>query len=107
MLDNSAWDTVSERLTADDFYRYEHRLTFNAMAQLAEAGHPLDVVTLSETLENRDQLEGVGGLAYLAELARNIDSAPAGGSALGVVGAVFVVLLILEAVGVTDIFKAI
>ncbi|MCK0768401.1 MULTISPECIES: replicative DNA helicase [Chromohalobacter] len=75
MLDNSAWDTVSERLTADDFYRYEHRLIFNAMAQLAEAGHPLDVVTLSEALENRDQLESVGGLAYLAELARNTPSA--------------------------------
>lgn len=43
----------------------------------------------------------------LAELADSIESAPAGGSVLGVVGAVFVVLLILEAVGVTDVFKAI
>ncbi|MCI0594227.1 DnaB-like helicase N-terminal domain-containing protein, partial [Chromohalobacter sp.] len=75
MLENSAWDTVSERLTADDFYRYEHRLIFNAMGQLSDAGHPLDVVTLSEALENRDQLESVGGLAYLAELARNTPSA--------------------------------
>lgn len=75
MLDNNAWDTVSERLVADDFYRYEHRLVFNAMAQLAEGAHPLDVVTLSEALENRDQLDTVGGLAYLAELARNTPSA--------------------------------
>ena len=75
MLDNSSWDTVSERLVADDFYRHEHRLTFNAMAELAESAHPLDVVTLSEALERRDQLESVGGLAYLAELARNTPSA--------------------------------
>ncbi|WP_459868502.1 replicative DNA helicase [Halomonas shantousis] len=75
MLDNSAWDTVSERLVADDFYRYEHRLIYNAMVQLADSSHPLDVVTLSEVLENRDHLEHVGGLAYLAELARNTPSA--------------------------------
>jgi len=75
MLDNSSWDTVSERLVADDFYRHEHRLTFNAMTELAESSHPLDVVTLSEALERRDQLESVGGLAYLAELARNTPSA--------------------------------
>jgi replicative DNA helicase len=75
MLDNQAWDTVAERLVADDFYRYEHRLTFNVMAGLAESGQPLDVVTLSEALEGRDQLDTVGGLAYLAELARNTPSA--------------------------------
>lgn len=75
MLDNSAWDTVSERLVADDFYRYEHRLIYNAMSQLVGGSRPLDVVTLSELLESRDQLESVGGLATLAELARNTPSA--------------------------------
>ncbi|MGY2463042.1 replicative DNA helicase [Vreelandella sulfidaeris] len=75
MLDNQAWDNVSERLVADDFYRYEHRLVFNVMIHLAEAGQPLDVVTLSEALEARDQLDTVGGLAFLAELARNTPSA--------------------------------
>ncbi|MGM0984457.1 MAG: replicative DNA helicase [Pseudomonadota bacterium] len=75
MLDNQAWDNVAERLVADDFYRYEHRLIFNVMAILAEVGRPLDVVTLSEALEGRDQLDTVGGLAYLAELARSTPSA--------------------------------
>ncbi|WP_445004948.1 replicative DNA helicase [Halomonas mongoliensis] len=75
MLDNQAWDNVADRLVADDFYRYEHRLIFNVMAELAEAARPLDVVTLSEALEGRDQLDTVGGLAYLAELARNTPSA--------------------------------
>jgi len=75
MLDNQAWDNVADRLVADDFYRYEHRLIFNVMAGLAEGGRPLDVVTLSEALEGRDQLDTVGGLAYLAELARSTPSA--------------------------------
>ncbi|MYL22442.1 replicative DNA helicase [Halomonas alkaliantarctica] len=75
MLDNQAWDNISDRLVADDFYRYEHRLVFNVMSHLAEAGQPLDVVTLSEALEGRDQLDTVGGLAFLAELARNTPSA--------------------------------
>lgn len=75
MLDNQAWDNISDRLVTDDFYRYEHRLVFNVMNHLAEAGQPLDVVTLSEALEGRDQLDTVGGLAFLAELARNTPSA--------------------------------
>ncbi|MDY7115440.1 replicative DNA helicase [Halomonas sp. SSL-5] len=75
MLDNQAWDNVADRLVADDFYRYEHRLIFNVMAALAESARPLDVVTLSEALEGRDQLDTVGGLATLAELARNTPSA--------------------------------
>ncbi|ALM51594.1 replicative DNA helicase [Halomonas huangheensis] len=75
MLDNQAWDGVSERLSAGDFYRYEHRLIFNVMVGLAEGSQPLDVITLSEALEARDQLDSVGGLAYLAELARNTPSA--------------------------------
>jgi len=45
--------------------------------------------------------------AEVAHLAKNIDDATAGGDVLAVVGVVFVVLLILEAVGVTDVFKAI
>lgn len=51
----------------------------------------------------------VAGLsdAEVAHLAENIDDATAGGDVLAVVGVVFVVLLILEAVGVTDVFKAI
>ena len=45
--------------------------------------------------------------AEVQNLAGNIESAPAGGDVLAVVGIVFVVLLILEAAGVTDIFKSI
>ncbi len=75
MLDNQAWDQVADRVSNGDFYRRNHRLIFEAIAKLAEQGNPFDVVTMSEWLTTRGELEAVGGLAYLGELARNTPSA--------------------------------
>lgn len=75
MLDNRAWDQVADRLTEDDFYRRDHRLLFRAMKTLAEAGQPLDVVTLSEWLRKQELLEDAGGMVYLGALARDTPSA--------------------------------
>jgi replicative DNA helicase len=75
LLDNGAWDRVADVLTADDFYRREHRLIFSAIAALLEDGSPADVVTVSEQLEKSAELEPVGGLAYLGALANNTPSA--------------------------------
>ena len=75
MLVNETWDRVMELVTASDFYRHEHRLIFEAMAALAEGSHPFDVITLSEHLNGIDELDSVGGLAYLGELAANTPSA--------------------------------
>jgi len=74
MLDNQAWDTVIEILVANDFYRYEHRVIFSAMAQLAEQNRPFDVVTLSEALKDLRELENIGGEIYLFELSNNTPS---------------------------------
>ncbi|MBL4584817.1 MAG: replicative DNA helicase [Pseudomonadales bacterium] len=75
MLDNSCWDTVSGLVSAADFYRKDHRLIFQAMLALTEKNVPMDVVTLSEALDNTNQLEAAGGLAYLSELANNTPTA--------------------------------
>jgi replicative DNA helicase len=75
LLANDAWDSVAEQLTAADFYRGDHRLIFRHIAQLAEASDPVDVITLSEKLNASGELEAAGGLAYLAELAKNTPSA--------------------------------
>jgi replicative DNA helicase len=75
MLSGSAWDTVNELVTAEDFYRRDHRLIFQAIRVLAEKGDPFDVVTLSEALRDRQALEEAGGLAYLATLAKETPSA--------------------------------
>jgi len=75
MLDNQRWDQVADRLSADDFYRKEHRLIFRAIASLCDANSPADVVTVSEWLEKNGELDGAGGLSYLGTLANNTPSA--------------------------------
>lgn len=74
MLDNNAWERVSDQVSDGDFYRHDHRLIFRAIARLAESNQPFDVVTLSEQLDKEGQLPQVGGLAYLGELAKNTPS---------------------------------
>ncbi|EIA0033886.1 replicative DNA helicase [Salmonella enterica] len=75
MLDNGRWDDVAERVVADDFYTRQHRQIFTEMGRLQENGCPLDLITLSESLERLGTLDHVGGFAYLAELSKNTPSA--------------------------------
>jgi len=74
MLSADALDDVVALLTAKDFYHVRHRLIFNALQQLAADEEPLDVITVSEYLSSKKELENAGGLAYLAELAKNTPS---------------------------------
>ena len=55
------------------FYRAAHRKIFRAVAQLAESDTAIDVITLGEELKKTGELEGAGGLPYLAEL---LDAVP-------------------------------
>jgi len=75
LLDNDAWDKVSDKLVVEDFYRKEHRLIFKAQRFLAENTKPMDVVTLYEFLEQEGEADEVGGLAYIGDLAKNTPSA--------------------------------
>jgi replicative DNA helicase len=75
MLNKAAWDKIADLVSADDFYRHDHRLIFQAIAALVDEGHPCDVVTLSERLENRGELDKAGGLEYLASLANETPGA--------------------------------
>jgi replicative DNA helicase len=75
MLDGTAWDKVADVIIAEDFYRRDHRLVFAAIAELVENSHPCDVVTVSEFLDQRSQLEKAGGLEYLATLANETPGA--------------------------------
>lgn len=69
MLDALAWDKVADVIISDDFYRNDHRLVFSAIQSLINSGSPCDVVTVSEHLDGRGELEKAGGLEYLATLA--------------------------------------
>ncbi len=71
MLDNEAWDLVGDQLQADDFFRAEHKAIFQAIHDLSEKNSPFDIVTVFEAMAIPEE---VGGLAYLAELAKNTPS---------------------------------
>jgi replicative DNA helicase len=75
LLDNSAIDRALELLTPDLFYRETHRKIMRAMLELNERNEPVDLVTLAEALRSRNELQDVGGAAYLAELAERVPTA--------------------------------
>ena len=66
------------RLKADDFYRDRHRTIYEAIIRLNENADPVDVLTVSEALAQRGQLDDVGGRDVVASLAAKV---PAPGSA--------------------------
>jgi len=75
MLDHQSWDKIADVISEPDFYRKDHRLIFSAIASLAEDANPCDVVTVSECLDNRGELDAAGGLEYLASLANETPGA--------------------------------
>ena len=75
MLANDAWDLVADIISQDDFYRRDHGLIFQAIADLANQSNPFDVITISEKLNSMEILDDVGGLVYLSTLVQNTPSA--------------------------------
>jgi replicative DNA helicase len=75
MLDHKSWDKVADVVSQSDFYRKDHGLIFSAIAALSEDANPCDVVTVSEWLDNRGELDAAGGLEYLASLANETPGA--------------------------------
>ena len=59
-------------LRADDFSLESHRQIYSAMITLSEAGHAIDLVTVSEQLNKGKHLDAVGGLAYLSGLTEGL-----------------------------------
>ncbi len=68
LLDDKAVLTIFESLKAQDFYLEHHRRIFEKMLQLMNSARPIDLITLKEELQRSNQLESVGGAAYLASL---------------------------------------
>ena len=75
LLDNSAWERISDIVGEGDFYRADHRTIFRHIAQLIEENKPADALTVAASLEMSATLGEVGGQAYLGSLALNTPSA--------------------------------
>jgi replicative DNA helicase len=69
LVDNHALNTALETLRSDDFFLDQHRRVFNQMISLAETQQAIDLITLTEELHRRGDLEAAGGAPYLASLA--------------------------------------
>ncbi|GAA4867266.1 replicative DNA helicase [Paenibacillus vulneris] len=75
LLDSDSLVTAMERITSDDFYRTSHQRIFESMIELAEENEPIDLITLTARLQNKQQLEEIGGIKYLSELANAVPTA--------------------------------
>jgi len=75
LIDNEALYQVLETIKDEDFYRDTHRKIFRAYLELFEQNQPIDLVTVSEYLQNKGELEEIGGATYLASLVEAIPTA--------------------------------
>ncbi|BFT76159.1 MULTISPECIES: replicative DNA helicase [Paenibacillus] len=75
LINGDALITAMERITSDDFYRGAHQRIFEAIVELAEDQEPVDLITLTSLLQNKQQLEEIGGVTYLSELANAVPTA--------------------------------
>lgn len=75
LLESDALLTVMERVRAEDFYSVAHQRIFEAMVELNEENEAIDLVTLTARLQDRGQLEEVGGVSYLAKLVGSVPTA--------------------------------
>lgn len=66
---------IADFLRPEDFYVTRHQKIYQAMLALSENGQPIDIVSLTSYLKDRNQLETAGGASYIAELASRVPSA--------------------------------
>ena len=75
LLDNQAWERVADILAEANFYRDDHRRIYRHIGKLMEKNRPADMVTVFESIEQSEDKDKTGGLAYLGALAQNTPSA--------------------------------
>jgi replicative DNA helicase len=75
LLDNSAWDRISDVISEGDFYKFEHRLIYASLKELISVNRPADVITVFEALQGVGKSDAVGGLGGLNSLAQYVPSA--------------------------------
>ncbi|HOS96849.1 MAG TPA: replicative DNA helicase [Deltaproteobacteria bacterium] len=72
LMENSSLDAVTEILSPDDFYAERNRILFAEMLRLMDKGLPIDLISLTESVEQQGKLDKVGGASYISQLADNV-----------------------------------
>ncbi len=75
LIDEEVLADATEITRADDFYDKRHQMIFAAMLRLYERHKPVDLLTLTEELKKKSELETIGGSAYLTELTNYVPTA--------------------------------
>lgn len=75
LIDTRAWDKLSAMLKAEDFYRVPHQKLYRVIADLLGAGKACDIITLTDELRSRKELDIAGGAAYVTQLTQTVPSA--------------------------------
>ena len=75
LLDKKAVVKIADILKPDDFYRDVHKMIYETMLELFEKNEPIDIMTVSNRLEEKDGLEKIGGSAYLTTLVNFVPTA--------------------------------
>ena len=75
LIDEEVLADVSEHVTPSDFYEKSHSTIFSAMMRLYERHKPVDLLTLTDELKKKDELELTGGSAYLSDLTNYVPTA--------------------------------
>ncbi len=74
MLDKDAIIKIANIIRLGDFYKDAHNTIYETMIDLYEKREPIDVLSLSNRLEEKNQLEEIGGSSYLASLVNSVPS---------------------------------
>jgi len=75
LIDKDAIVKVADIVKPDDFYKDTHGWILEAMYELFEKRQPIDLLSLSNRLREKNQLEKAGGQAYIASLASSVPTA--------------------------------
>ena len=75
MIENDALPKVIEIISREDFYKESHRKIYDAMIELFDKSEPIDLITIAEELKKRNEIDAVGGEAYLSALASQVPTA--------------------------------
>lgn len=75
LIDEETLADISEHVKPHDFYDKRHGLIYDAMMRLYEKHKPVDLLTLTEELKKKNDIETIGGSAYLTELTNYVPTA--------------------------------
>jgi replicative DNA helicase len=77
MLDKEALTDVIDILKKQSFYKDDHQMIYEAILDLFQRSEPIDILTVTQELKKRGELEVIGGPFYIAQLTNRVKAHPA------------------------------